>query len=498
MNPFHDFHHQTTRRTFLGATAGATIGSTALASLLGNIAAASTAGSQSAPGSAGGLKFERGLPSLPHFAPKAKRVLCLFQSEGFSHVDLFDNKPSLAANHGKELPPSVKGTQRITGMTSGQASFPVVAPMWSGRKCGQHGTWISDLLPNIQTIADDICIVKSMYTEAINHDPAITFFNTGNQQPGYASMGAWISYGLGSMNQNLPTFVAMISQGTGKNPGQPIFSRLWGSGFLPSSHQGVGLRSGGSPVLYLDDPPGVDRSERRALLDDLAKLNHMRAAQTGDPETLARISAYEMAFRMQTSVPELTDLSGEPSAVIESYGPEVHKAGSYAANCLLGRRLIERGVRFVQLFHRGWDQHIAHKRQLPNQCRDVDQPTAALLKDMKQRGLLDDTLVMFITEFGRTVFSQGAIGNPSAGRDHHGRCFTVWLAGAGVKPGIDYGKTDEFCYNIAENPVHLRDLHATMLHILGIDHTRFTYPFRGLDTKLTGVEEAHVVRGILA
>jgi hypothetical protein len=300
------------------------------------------------------------------------------------------------------------------------------------------------------------------------------------------------------MNQNLPTFVAMISQGTGKNPGQPIFSRLWGSGFLPSSHQGVGLRSGGSPVLYLDDPPGVDRSERRALLDDLAKLNHMRAAQTGDPETLARISAYEMAFRMQTSVPELTDLSGEPSAIIESYGPEVHKAGSYAANCLLGRRLIERGVRFVQLFHRGWDQHIALKRQLPNQCRDVDQPTAALLKDMKQRGLLDDTLVMFITEFGRTVFSQGAIGNPSAGRDHHGRCFTVWLAGAGVKPGIEYGKTDEFCYNIAENPVHLRDLHATMLHILGIDHTRFTYPFRGLDTKLTGVEEAHVVRGILA
>jgi uncharacterized protein (DUF1501 family) len=495
MNPLHELKTQATRRTFLGATAGATIGSTALAALLGprQLALASGAtGSASA-----GLKFEHGLPSLPHFTPKAKRVLCLFQSEGFSHVDLFDNKPSLAANHGKELPPSVKGNQRITGMTSGQASFPVVAPMWPGRKCGRHGTWISDLLPHIQTIADDICIVKSMYTEAINHDPAITFFNTGNQQPGYASMGAWISYGLGSMNQNLPTFVAMISQGTGKNPGQPIFSRLWGSGFLPSSHQGVGLRSGGSPVLYLNDPPGVDRAERRALLDDLAKLNHMRASQTGDPETLARISAYEMAFRMQTSVPELTDLTGESAATIESYGPEVHKAGSYAANCLMGRRLIERGVRFVQLFHRGWDQHIALKRQLPNQCKDVDQPTAALLKDMKQRGLLDDTLVMFITEFGRTVFSQGAIGNPSAGRDHHGRCFTVWLAGAGVKPGIEYGKTDDFCYNIAENPVHLRDLHATMLHILGIDNKQFTYPFRGLDTKLTGVEEAHVIKGIL-
>lgn len=523
MNPLHELKAQATRRTFLGATAGAAIGSTALASLLGNVAAASTTSSQSAPGSAGGLKFERGLTSLPHFTPKAKRVLCLFQSEGFSHVDLFDNKPSLAANHGKELPPSVKGTQRITGMTSGQSSFPVVAPMWPGRKCGQHGTWISDLLPHIQTIADDICIVKSMYTEAINHDPAITFFNTGNQQPGYASMGAWISYGLGSMNQNLPTFVAMISQGTGKNPGQPIFSRLWGSGFLPSSHQGVSLRSGGSPVLYLDDPPGVDRSERREFLDDLGQLNHMYAQRVArpesakgvvapqssaatpfqgvppeDPETLARIAAYEMAFRMQTSVPELTDLSDESAATIESYGPEVHKAGSYAANCLLGRRLIERGVRFVQLFHRGWDQHIALKRQLPNQCRDVDQPTAALLKDMKQRGLLEDTLVMFITEFGRTVFSQGAIGNPSAGRDHHGRCFTVWLAGAGVQPGIEYGRTDDFCYNIAENPVHLRDLHATMLHILGIDHTRFTYPFRGLDTKLTGVEEAHVVNGILA
>lgn len=337
-----------------------------------------------------------------------------------------------------------------------------------------------------------------MYTEAINHDPAITFINTGNQQPGYASMGAWISYGLGSMNENLPTFVAMISQGTGKNPGQPIFSRLWGNGFLPSSHQGVGLRSGKSPVLYLGDPPGVEREQRRELLDDLAALNRMHADATGDSETLARINSYEMAFRMQTSVPELTDLSGESASVIESYGPDVHKAGSYASNCLLGRRLIERGVRFVQLFHRGWDQHIAIKRQLPNQCRDVDQPTAALLKDMQNRGLLEDTLVMFITEFGRTVYSQGSPGDPGMGRDHHGRCFTIWLAGAGVKPGIEYGRTDDFCYNIAENPVHLRDLHATMLHILGIDHTRFTYPFRGLDVKLSGVEEAHVVKDILS
>jgi uncharacterized protein (DUF1501 family) len=299
------------------------------------------------------------------------------------------------------------------------------------------------------------------------------------------------------MNENLPTFVAMSSQGTGKNPGQPIFSRLWGNGFLPSSHQGVGLRSGKSPVLYLGDPPGVDRQQRRELLDDLAALNHLHAEESGDPETLARINAYEMAFRMQTSVPELTDFSKEPAAIIESYGPDVHKAGSYAANCLLGRRMLERGVRFVQLFHRGWDQHIAIARQLPNQCRDVDQPTAALLKDLQNRGLLDDTLVMFITEFGRTVYSQGSPGDPGMGRDHHGRCFTIWLAGAGVKPGIKYGRTDDFCYNIAENPVHLRDLHATMLHILGIDHTRFTYPFRGLAVKLSGVEESRVVKEIL-
>jgi uncharacterized protein (DUF1501 family) len=495
MKPLHDYKNRATRRTFLGATAGATIGSTALSALLSRAARATTS---SAPGSAGGLRASSGLPGLPHFTPKAKRVLCLFQSEGFSHVDLFDNKPALAQNHGKDLPPSIKGTQRITGMTSGQAHFPVVAPMWSGRPCGQHGTWISDLLPHMQKIADDICIVKSMYTEAINHDPAITFINTGNQQPGYASMGAWISYGLGSMNENLPTFIAMISQGTGKNPGQPIFSRLWGSGFLPSTHQGVGLRAGANPVLYLNEPPGTDRTQRRAFLDDLAELNHIQAEKTGDPETLARIAAYEMAFRMQTSVPELTDLSGEPQNIIESYGPDVHKAGSYAANCLMGRRLLERGVRFVQLFHRGWDQHIAIKRQLPNQCRDVDQPTAALLNDLKQRGMLEDTLVMFLTEFGRTVFSQGTLGDANMGRDHHGRCFTVWLAGAGIRPGIEFGRTDDFCYNIAENPVHLRDLHATMLHILGIDHTRFTFPFRGLDSKLTGVEEAHVVKGILA
>jgi hypothetical protein len=504
MDPLQNFEHLATRRTFLGATAGA-VGRVALATLLPRVASSTVL---AAPGSAGGSP----VATLPHFPPKAKRVLCLFQSEGFSHVDLFDHKPTLERHHGQEIPPSVKGMQRLTGMTSGQGKYPVVAPMWPGRRCGQHGTWISSLLPHIQTIADDICIVKSMYTEAINHDPAITFINTGNQQPGYASIGAWLSYGLGSENDNLPTFIAMISQGTGKNPGQPIFSRLWGNGFLPSSHQGVCLRPGANPVLYLDNPPGTTREQRRDLLDDLSRLNHYYAEKVSGtfsptdiskkvPDTFsetARIDAYEMAFRMQTSVPELTDLTSESEATLASYGPEVRKPGSYAANCLLARRLLERGVRFVQLFHRGWDQHIAIARQLPNQCRDVDQPTAALLLDLKQRGLLDDTLVLFLTEFGRTVFSQGTLGDPGMGRDHHGRCFTIWLAGAGVKPGIEYGRTDDFCYNIAENPVHLRDLHATMLHILGIDHTRFTYPFRGLDARLTGVEEAHVVDGILA
>jgi hypothetical protein len=473
---------QLNRRTFLGRTAGIA-GSAALGTLAGARAGASTSSSRLA---------------LPHFAPKAKRVLCLFQSEGFSHVDLFDYKPTLAAMHGKEIPPSVKGDQRLTGMTSGQSAYPVVAPLWPGRFCGEQQTWMSDLLPHMQTIADELCIIKSMHTEAINHDPAITYMCTGNQQPGYASMGAWVSYGLGSENDNLPTFIAMVSQGSGKNPGQPIFSRLWGSGFLPSSHQGVGLRPGSSPVLYLQDPPGTTRQQRRELLDDLAHLNHLRNRELGDPETLARINAYEMAFRMQASVPELTDVSGESAATLADYGPEVAKPGSYAANCLLARRLLERGVRFVQLFHRGWDQHIAIARQLPNQCRDVDQPTAALVKDLRQRGLLEDTLVIFATEFGRTVFSQGALGSPGMGRDHHGRCFTVWLAGAGVKRGIEYGRTDDFCYNIVENPVHLRDLHATILHCLGIDHARFTYPFRGLDARLTGVEEAHVVEDILA
>ena len=486
-HPLHDYQRHLTRRTMLGdVTRG--IGSLALGSLLFPGLANAKDDTSSRHG---------GLSELPHFAPRAKRVLCLFQSGGVSQVDLFDNHAVMHRHAGQEIPPSVKGTQRLTGMTSNQSAYPVVPPLCGGRRCGQHGTWVSDLLPHIQGIVDDICIVKSLYTEAINHDPAITYMNTGNQQPGYASMGSWVSYGLGSENENLPAFVAMVSQGTGKNPGQPIFSRLWGSGFLPSSHQGVGLRPGASPVLYLSNPPGVDREQRRALLDDLAELNEVRARELGDPETRARIHAYEMAFRMQTSVPELTEISDESAATLDLYGPEVRKPGSYAANCLLARRLLEREVRFVQLFHRGWDQHIAITRQLPNQCHDIDQPTAALIKDLKQRGLLDETLVVFATEFGRTVFSQGKLGDPGMGRDHHGRCFTVWLAGGGVRGGMEYGATDDFSYNIVQNPVHLRDLHATMLHCLGIDHDRFSHKFRGLEVKLTGVEQAHVVKDIL-
>jgi uncharacterized protein (DUF1501 family) len=487
-----------TRRSFIGRSAHG-IGAIALGAMLGEQLFGGRRALASPMHVLGGnaRSVTGGLANLPHFAPKAKRVLCLFQSEGFSHIDLFDPKEALYANAGKDLPASIRGTQRVTGMTSGQGSFPVVPPVAPGRLCGKNGLWISDLLPHMQGVADELCIIKSLTTEAINHDPAVTFMNTGNQIPGYASMGSWISYGLGSENANLPAFITMVSQGSGKNPGQPIFSRLWGSGFLPSSYQGVGLRPGGNPVPYLANPNGVDRAQRRAMLDDLAELNAHRNDELGDPETRARIEAYEMAFRMQVSVPELVEMSDESPETFAMYGPDARRPGSYAANCLLARRLLQRGVRFVQLFHRGWDQHIALGTQLPNQCRDVDQPTAAVIKDLKRLGMLEDTLVIFATEFGRTAYSQGGFGDPSSGRDHHGRCFTSILAGGGVKGGVDYGKTDDFSYNIVENPVQVRDFHATILHTLGIDHERLTYGFRGLDTKLTGVEPARVIREVL-
>ena len=477
-----------TRRTLLGgATAG--LGSMALGSLLADDAAVTPSSTARAVGG--------GLPELPHFAPRAKRVIYLFQSGGPSHVDLFDYKESLVRRHGTDLPDSVRGEQRLTGMTSGQKSFPVVKPLWGAKRCGERGTWISDLLPRTQGIADELCIVRSMWTEAINHDPAVTFINTGSQQMGHGSMGAWLSYGLGSENDNFPAYMVLLSQGTGKNPGQPLFSRLWGSGYLPSSHQGVMLRPGVNPVLYLQNPGGVTPQGRRSQLDALGQLNRMRASEAGDPETLARIEAYEMAYRMQTSVPDLTDLSDEAESTFELYGEQSRRPGTFAANCLLARRMAQRGVRFVQLFHRGWDQHISIRTQLPNQCSDTDQASAALVQDLKRLGMLDDTLVIWGGEFGRTVYSQGNLASPTAGRDHHGRCFTTWMAGGGIKAGYDHGSTDDYAYNIAQDPVHIRDLNATVLHQLGIDHERFTFKFRGLGQRLTGVEEAHVVQAIV-
>lgn len=445
----------------------------------------------------GGQLDESNFNAFRTLAPKARRIIYLFQSGGPSHVDLFDGKEALKKLHGSNLPDSVRGGQRVTGMTSGQGSFPVVQPIAPGKPCGPSGVWISDLLPYTQKIAGEICVIRSMHTEAINHDPAITLINTGSMQLGNPSAGAWVSYGLGTDNSNLPAYMVLISQGTGKNPDQPIFSRLWGSGFLPSQHQGVILRAGADPVLYLDNPAGVSREQRRAQLDDLASLNQRFATEVGDPETVARIHAYEMAFRMQASVPELTDLAHEPAATFDLYGPESRKPGTYAANCLLARRLAERGVRFIQLFHRGWDQHVAIAKQLPNQCRDTDQPSAALIMDLKQRGLLEDTLVIWGGEFGRTVFSQGALGAPASGRDHHGRCFSIWMAGAGVQGGLAVGETDDYCWNITQDPYHIRDLNATLLQQLGIDHHRLTYPYRGLDQKLTGVEPAKVMTKIL-
>ena len=436
-------------------------------------------------------------PALPalHFAPRAKRVIYLFQSGGPSHLELFDPKPGLVSQHGTELPDSIRMGQRLTGMTSGQKNFPVIASKYGFRQCGQSGTSISELLPHTGRVIDKLCLIRSMHTEAINHDPAITFIQTGSQQPGRASFGAWLSYGLGSEADDLPSFVVMLSQGSGADSNQGLLERLWGSGFLPSSHQGVKLRSGGDPVLYLNDPPGVSRQLRRSMLDGLAGLHTLQRERNGDPEIAARVAQYEMAFRMQASVPELTDLSGESAATFDHYGPDSRKPGTFAANCLLARRLVERGVRFVQLYHRGWDQHNNLMSNIPKQCRDIDQPQAALVEDLAARGLLDETLVVWAGEFGRTVYGQGGLVE-DYGRDHHGRCFSIWLAGGGVKPGVVHGVTDDYGYNIVQDPVHIHDLNATLLHCLGVDHERLTYRFQGRDYRLTDVH-GHVVKGIL-
>lgn len=432
-----------------------------------------------------------------HFAPRARRVISLFMHGGPSQLDLLDHKPGLRRRHGTELPASVRGDQRLTGMTSGQASFPVTASQFRFRPAGASGAWISELLPHTTAMVDELCIIRSMHTEAINHDPAVTLLQTGHQQPGRPSFGAWASYGLGAENNNLPTFVVMISRGSAARPADPLYARLWGSGFLPSNHQGVALRSSGAPVLYLSNPPGVSADMRREQLDALEELNRKAAVREFDPETETRIVQYETAFRMQTSVPELTDLSTETAATLADYGPQASQPGTFAANCLMARRMAERGVRFIQLYHRGWDQHYNLPSDLRLQCGDIDRPCAALIRDLKQRGLLEDTLVIWGGEFGRTTYSQGKLEASNYGRDHHGRCYSMWLAGGGIRPGIVHGETDDFSFNVARDPVHVHDLNATLLHLMGFDHQRLTFRFQGRDYRLTDVAGS-IVPGILA
>jgi len=437
-----------------------------------------------------------GLPGLPHFPPTAKRVIYLFQSGAPSQMELFDYKPRLKELTGTELPDSVRSGQRLTGMTSGQTSFPVAASLFRFEQHGNSGAWVSELMPHVAKVADDLCFIKSMYTEAINHDPAVTFFQSGFQLAGRPSIGAWLAYGLGSENRDLPAFVVMISQGSGNPNDQPLADRQWGSGFLPTKYQGVKFRSLGDPVLYLSDPAGFSTQARRRFIDDVARLNQVEMDEFGDPEIATRIAQYEMAYKMQSSVPELTDLSKEPERTFELYGPDARKPGTFAANCLLARRMAERGVRFIQLFHRGWDQHNELPKQIQGQARDTDQASAALVQDLKERGLLKDTLVVWGGEFGRTVYCQGKLTADDYGRDHHPRCFTMWLAGGGTKPGVTFGETDDFCYNIVKDPVHVHDLHATILHTLGIDHTRLTYKFQGRAFRLTDVSGS-VVKQVL-
>ena len=481
MNPIEQRKQLLTRRSFLGLSSTC-LGAAALNSLLNESAIGQNSGSP--------------LSGMPHFAPKAKRVIYLFQSGGPSQHELWDYKPKLMDMVGNDLPPSVRGNQRVTAMTSGQLSFPIVPSLYKFDQHGESGAWVSELMPHTAKIVDDLAFIKSMHTEAINHDPGITFFQTGAQLAGRPSIGAWLDYGLGSMNEDLPSFVAMVSIGSG-NGGQPLYDRLWGSGFLPTKHQGVKFLASGDPVLYLSNPPGVQSQTRRRFLDDLARLNELTGSEYGDPETNTRISQYEMAYRMQTSVPELNDLSDESQATLDRYGPDVQRPGSFARNCLLARRLAERDVRFVQLFHRGWDQHTRLPSGIRNQARDVDQPQAALVQDLKERGLLDDTLVVWGGEFGRSVYCQGRFTEEVYGRDHHPRCFTMWMAGGGVKPGVTIGETDDFSYNIVKDPVHVHDLHATILHLLGVDHTKLTFHYQGRDFRLTDVH-GKIIEPILA
>jgi hypothetical protein len=489
MTELDDLKYNGTRRHFLSAISLG-LGTAALASLLDPLGLAEAASAQATPAAGAG-----GVLPATHRVPRAKRIIYLFQSGGPSQLELFDHKPLLRTKNGEDLPESIRMGQRLTGMTAFQKAFPLAGSQFDFAQHGKSGAWISELLPHTARIADELCIVKSMHTEAINHDPAVTFFQTGSQQAGRPSIGSWLSYGLGSENTNLPAFIVLLSRARGGD--QPLYSRLWGSGFLPSQHQGVQFRSGRDPVLYLNDPDGVDRTSRRRMLDALRSLEHQQHARVMDPEIDSRIAQYEMAYRMQTSVPDAMQLADEPDAIFDLYGPEARVPGTYAANCLLARRLAERDVRFIQLYHQGWDQHGNLPPDIQIMTRSVDQASAALVLDLKQRGLLDDTLVIWGGEFGRTNYSQGKLTKDNYGRDHHPRCFSIWMAGGGVKAGVTYGETDEFGYNIARDPVHVHDFQATLLHLLGIDHERLVFRHQGRRYRLTDVH-GHVVKGLLA
>ena len=478
-----------TRRQFFGSQK-ISLGSAAVALL--------AAESSQAAGAGTGRAVHPPLAGFPHFPPRATSIIYLHMNGGPSQLDTWDYKPVLADHYNKDLPESIRRGQRITTMTSGQSRLPVAPSLFPFARHGESGMWVSSLLPHTAEMVDQVALIRSVHTNAINHDPACTFVTTGSEVPGKPSIGAWLSYGLGSESNDLPAFVVLTPRWTSKNAAQALFTRMWSSGFLPSRHTGVALRSVGDPVLYIDNPAGVDQRHRRAVLDTLGQLNQRTFARFGDPETQTRIAQYEMAFRMQSSVPELVDLSGESQATLDMYGPEVSKPGTFAASTLLARRMVERGVRVVQILHRGWDQHGSLPSEISHQCYDVDQPCAALLKDLQQRGLLDSTLVVWGGEFGRTVYSQGTLTTDNYGRDHHPRNFCMWLAGGGIQGGVVYGETDDFSYNIVDRPCHVNDLNATILHCLGIDHQAFSFRFQGLDQRLTGVEPQQVIQELLA
>ncbi len=487
--PLEYHRHQTRRNFFQGA--GLKLGGVALASMAGKTPVF-------AAGNASTGQVHPPFPGFPHFAPKAKRLIYLHWNGAPSQIDLFDYKPGLQKYFDKDLPESVRNGQRITTMTSGQSRLPVAPSKFPFQQCGESGMWLSDLLPHMQKVADEMTLIKTVNTDAINHDPACTFVMTGSEVPGRPSLGSWLSYGLGSESNNLPAFVVFTPTFPKARQAQALFTRMWSSGVLPTKYDGVALRGTGDPVLFIKNPPGVTGSDRRTMLDALSRLNQKNFQRFGDPETQTRISQYEMAFRMQSSVPELTDLKGESKATLDLYGPNVEKMGTYASSAILARRMIERGVRVVQILHRGWDQHGSLPKLIKGQCMDVDQATAALIQDLKLRGLLEDTLVVIGGEFGRTVYSQGTLTKENYGRDHHPRNFCMAMAGGGVKGGFTFGETDDFSYNVVKDPVHLNDLNATILHCMGIDDRRLSVPFQGLDLRLTGVETPHIVKEILA